>query len=388
MSIASAISAAQGKVADAYTAISNKGGTLPATQNLSNMPTAINSIPTGSSPVISSLSITPSTSAQTYDSSSVDGYKPVSVAAVTAAIDANITAGNIKSGVSILGVTGTYSAGYSELASYQVDNNGVASRRAITLTGTEFNDISEIDSYGLQYAFNSCVALTGTLVFSSLTTIGSSGMRYTFRGCTGLTAVDLSSVTTIDNYGMDHAFEDCSGITSVDLSSVVTIGTQALQYSFYNCTTLTSVDLSSVTTINANGISSAFYNCTHLTTVNLSSLTTITSYSMQYTFRMCFGLISIDLPLLTTFNGAQGMTRAFESCTNLEHVYFRALTTTSFASYTDIFINMLAGTGTNKTHTLHFPSNLQTTISGLSGYPNFGGSSGYVTLAFDLPATS
>lgn len=48
MSIASAITAAQGRVSDAYTAISNKGGTLPATHNLANMPTAINSIPSGS----------------------------------------------------------------------------------------------------------------------------------------------------------------------------------------------------------------------------------------------------------------------------------------------------------------------------------------------------
>ena len=47
MSIASAITAAQGKVANCYTAISNKGGTLPATQNLANMPEAINSISGG-----------------------------------------------------------------------------------------------------------------------------------------------------------------------------------------------------------------------------------------------------------------------------------------------------------------------------------------------------
>lgn len=47
MSIASAITAAQGRVADAYTAVSNMGGTLPATQNLTNLPTAINSIPAG-----------------------------------------------------------------------------------------------------------------------------------------------------------------------------------------------------------------------------------------------------------------------------------------------------------------------------------------------------
>ena len=51
MSIASAITAAQGRVADAYTAVSNMGGTLPATQNLTNLPTAINSIPSGSSEV-------------------------------------------------------------------------------------------------------------------------------------------------------------------------------------------------------------------------------------------------------------------------------------------------------------------------------------------------
>lgn len=47
MSIASAITAAQGRVANAYTAVSNKGGTLPATQNLTNLPTAITSIPSG-----------------------------------------------------------------------------------------------------------------------------------------------------------------------------------------------------------------------------------------------------------------------------------------------------------------------------------------------------
>ena len=47
MSIASAIQNAQQKIANAYTVISNMGGTLPATQDLANMPTAIASIPTG-----------------------------------------------------------------------------------------------------------------------------------------------------------------------------------------------------------------------------------------------------------------------------------------------------------------------------------------------------
>ena len=112
MSISSAILNAQSKIEAAYTAVDNKGGTLPETQNLSNLATAISSITTnggGSSPVISSLSITPSTSAQTITASSgTDGYSPINVSAVTSSIDANITAGNIKSGVTILGVEGSY----------------------------------------------------------------------------------------------------------------------------------------------------------------------------------------------------------------------------------------------------------------------------------------
>lgn len=55
MSIASAITAAQTKVANAYTAVNSKGGTLPATQNLTNLPTAINSIPSGGSGILETI---------------------------------------------------------------------------------------------------------------------------------------------------------------------------------------------------------------------------------------------------------------------------------------------------------------------------------------------
>lgn len=55
------------------------------------------------------VTITPTTSSQTIEpSSGYDGLADVTVEAVTAAIDENIVAGNIKKGVTILGVTGTY----------------------------------------------------------------------------------------------------------------------------------------------------------------------------------------------------------------------------------------------------------------------------------------
>ena len=60
-------------------------------------------------PTLKDVTATPTTSQQTITAGSgYDGIGTVTVAAVTAAIDENIVAGNIKDGVTILGVTGTY----------------------------------------------------------------------------------------------------------------------------------------------------------------------------------------------------------------------------------------------------------------------------------------
>lgn len=62
-------------------------------------------------PPLQDRTVTPSTSKQTIQktTSSYYGLGKVTVNAVTSAIDDNIVAGNIKSGVTILGVTGSYS---------------------------------------------------------------------------------------------------------------------------------------------------------------------------------------------------------------------------------------------------------------------------------------
>ena len=74
----------------------------------------------GSSPTIQSLTVNPSTTQQTFNSGSVDGYKPVTVSAVS---QTNLTADNIKSGTTVTisngtsnlwSVTGTYSGGSSK----------------------------------------------------------------------------------------------------------------------------------------------------------------------------------------------------------------------------------------------------------------------------------
>ena len=110
MTLSGNISTISTSLDDIYDAIVAKGVTPSG--NITTYATAIGQISGGGGATINPLSVTPSTSAQTITASGgVDGYSPISVSAVTSSIDANITAGNIKSGVTILGVTGTYSGG-------------------------------------------------------------------------------------------------------------------------------------------------------------------------------------------------------------------------------------------------------------------------------------
>lgn len=96
---------------DIHDAIIAKG-VIP-TGNITTYAAAIDNISGGgSTPVISPLSVTPCTTLQTITApTGTDGYSPIIVSAVTSDIDSNIVAGNIRDGVTILGVTGTYSGG-------------------------------------------------------------------------------------------------------------------------------------------------------------------------------------------------------------------------------------------------------------------------------------
>ena len=64
--------------------------------------------------------VTPTTDAQSITPTAGAVFNQVNVSAVTSAIDANIKAENIKSGTTILGVTGTLEEGGGEIQGYNV----------------------------------------------------------------------------------------------------------------------------------------------------------------------------------------------------------------------------------------------------------------------------
>ena len=143
MSIATAIQNAQQKVADAYTAISNKDGTLPATQNLANMPTAIGSIPSG-------------------------GTK--------------------------------YGVGIDDLLGNTVD--GTLSPPSIQFT-VDLSGVTTIDFHALDYKFYRLNVQSADL--SDVVTIRSYGLYNSFYN-SEIESIDLSKVSSVETYGLYYAF--------------------------------------------------------------------------------------------------------------------------------------------------------------------------------------
>lgn len=322
------------------------------------------------SPSITSLNVTPTTSAQTITApAGTDGYSPVNVSAVTSSIDANIQAGNIKDGVTILGVTGNYQGGGG------TQMPGLILSGTVTAGGT-MSSVSTVKLVGVRY-------LDGETIFNG---VGGTGNLPAY-----LDSVDMSVLEGIESSAISAfggAFSTCDMLESADLSSLQYInGDNACDNMFGYSTSLSNVNLSSLRSIGGSyACSSMFDNCSSLGTVRLPLLQSITGEMACFCmFQDCSGLSTVQLPILQTITGQGACQSMFQNCELLDSISFPALTSSSFGNeYTDQFVDMFNGCA-NLTE-IHFPSNVQSVIEGLDDYNrNFGANPN--TIYFDLPAT-
>lgn len=285
------------------------------------------------------------------------------------------------------------------------------------------SNASTTETYTLANMFQNCTSLE-SVDLSSLETINSRyGCYAMFSGCSNLKTVKLNSLKEIcAQYSCYNMFYDCTSLESIDLSNLEYIshynsdsqnnGTNKCAYMFYGCTSLKNVDLSKLKLIFStnNSASYMFYGCTSLENISFPSL--YSAKCLNSIFSGCTNLKSIDLGKVVYLNADQVAQSMCANCTNLESINlsslysistnntFRyafqnctSLKTLSFnsllepwSSYPSIttFNNMLQGCSDV---TVHFPSNLQSTIGTWNDTINgFGGTN--TTVLFDLPVVT
>lgn len=226
--------------------------------------------------------------------------------------------------------------------------------------------------------------ISGKIDLSNIVTISGQGaFSNAFWNCDGITEVDLSGLETISgSTSLYAAFADCQSLATVRFDSLTTIsGYQACMSMFSDGNTqLTSIAFPSLTTISGASALSGAFDSSGLITADLSALTTVGRLGLDQIFTGCAYLTSVDLSSLTNL-GWGALRYAFMDCPSLTSISFPALTSTSFGANTNQFNFMLSEDGV----TLHFPSNVQSEVEALDGYPDFGGTN--TTVLFDLPAT-
>ena len=209
--------------------------------------------------------------------------------------DANLIPANIKMGVSIFNVAGTYAGGGGDYAIEDLIQNTITSYANSTLTTVgsyKFLYCDQLETLSIPActllgasAFGRCSVLT-TASFPNCSIIGSNAFEY----CRNLTTAIFPECTQLNNY----AFGSCYKLATISFPKCPTIPMSA----FYSCSSLTTVIFPVCTKIS----SCAFYGCRSLNTVSFPKCTSIASSA----FRSCYNLLSFyiltsTVPTLGTY---------------------------------------------------------------------------------------
>ena len=173
----------------------------------------------------------------------------------------NTVSENIKKGITILGVMGTYEG---ESGGDTTQEDGLVTREITSYTNDRVSSIGN-------YAFYYNTILT-SVSFPNVTIINDSA----FQSCSHLTSVSFPNATVINN----GAFQSCTHLTSVSFPNVTSIG----NYAFVSCIRLTSVSFPNVTSIN----SYAFNNCKSLIRLVITQTNKVCTLSRTTAFNNCY----------------------------------------------------------------------------------------------------
>lgn len=248
--------------------------------------------------------VTPSTSAQTITpSTGKNGITQVNVSAVDNTIDNNIQSSNIKSGATILGISGSSSVvdtSDANATASDIVTNKTAYVNGQKITG---NYAGIIPSGTINITDNGTVDVTN---YASADVSVSSG------GGNNNVLIDLTASRTLNN---DKFLGAVKSIDGMDISTLTSLDTM-----FYNCVNMESIGALK-TSSSLTNMYQLFAYCKKLTSVDLSQFNTQNVTDMRYVFAYCLLLPTLDLSTFNTKN-ATSFYCMFQHCEALQSITF------------------------------------------------------------------
>lgn len=332
------ISADDTDFSNIYDAIVQKGQS-PDEEDRDTYAPAILAISGGGSGVLDTLSVTPSTQAQSITPpAGTDAYNRVNVSAVDASIDSDIVAGNIKSGVNILGVVGTYSGGTPSLQTKSVNpttsqqvvepDNGYDGLSAVTVGAVTSSIDSNIQAGNIKSGVN-ILGVNGTYTGGGSNyqqkTVTPSASQQVVSADSGYDALSQVTVNGSSNLVAGNIKKDVEifGVTGTLESGGVTLNPHPVNLQ-YACTDGGSY---------ANVLP---MDGSWTTEVDLTGITQ--QNNMRYMFNNNKVVEDIDVSGWTVPNIALSCNYMFSGCTNLKHIR-GALSFAKGTSYNSMFAN-------------------------------------------------
>ncbi len=263
--------------------------------------------------------------------------------------------------------------------------------------GSTIMDFTGVKSLGynvLYYAYSYNNNISGEVRFPDLESVTeNNGANIAFSGSQNITGVympKLESVTS--NSGCGQMFSGCRGNTVAYLPKLKTIGSRysgylASCFNMFADNNITGVvDLSSLEFVGGGNAATQMFNSnrniTGIILTNLYEIYNTTGSAPMSRFITGAAITELRFPSLALI-GHNALASFAAYTSNLASVWFYALDTNSFGSYTDQFNNMIqAVTGCS----VHFPIRVQSTIGSWSDVTNgFGGTN--TTVLFDIVTT-
>ena len=289
---------------------------------------------------------------------------------------------------SAFGYTGITSVSFPKLKTVNGTNCFSYAFSNSPITSLSFDELETINGNGP--FINICYMCSGlkSALFPKLKTISLSSFASCFNDSSfyycPLETIDFHSLETVNGAAFGQVFKNKTTITgNLDLSKLKTVsGNGAFKQCFNGCSGITGLDLSSLETINGSDcFSSAFSGIRATGVLSFPSLRSITGNSAcAYMFTGAVPVSVVKFQSLNSVKSTWCMGNFLYAAPNLTDMYFYALDTNSFGSYTNQFNGML---GNTSGVTVHFPMRIQATIGSWADVTaGFGGTN--TTVLFDI----